>query len=109
MWIELYNLLLSEAMEESTLQNNVLANMNAKKMRDMEESHSKEITEQFHRGLISEVYSCPEASKLYGVHESKIKRLASEGKFLPTEARHTGRNWLITKIGMDQLFKKTEG
>ena len=56
------------------------------------------------RILFSDVLSCPEAARAWGISEDKVKRYASEGKFLPTEARKTSKYWIVTKQGMERAF-----
>lgn len=56
----------------------------------------------------TDVLSCPEAAKEWGISESKIKAYAAEGKFLPTEARKTGKYWILTRQGMERVFGKKE-
>lgn len=57
---------------------------------------------------LSDVLSIPEASEQYGISVDIIKRNAREGKFLPTEARKMGKNWIVTKQGMERVFGKVE-
>ena len=54
--------------------------------------------------LFSDVLSCPEAAKAWGISETKVKRYCGEGKFLPNEARQTGKYWIITRQGMERVF-----
>ncbi|MFZ3132742.1 MAG: helix-turn-helix domain-containing protein [Desulfosporosinus sp.] len=54
--------------------------------------------------LFSDVLSCPEAAKMWGFSEDKVKRYCREGKFLPTEARQTGKYWILTRQGMGRVF-----
>lgn len=58
---------------------------------------------------LSDVLTCPEAAELWGIAEDKIKRFAREGKFTEEEARKTGKNWLITKQGMQRVFGDQKG
>lgn len=52
----------------------------------------------------TDILDCPEAAKMWGTSEATIKRLAGEGKFLPTEAMKKSRFWIITRQGMERLF-----
>ena len=54
--------------------------------------------------LFSDVLSCPEAAKAWGMSEAKVKRYAGKGKFLTEEARKTGKYWIITRQGMERVF-----
>jgi len=54
--------------------------------------------------LFSDVLSVPEASEEWGVCVDVIKKNARAGKFLPTEARRAGKNWIITRQGMERVF-----
>ena len=53
---------------------------------------------------LSDVLTCPEAAELWDITEDKIKRYAREGKFTEIEARKAGKNWLITRQGMERVF-----
>ena len=57
--------------------------------------------------LLSDVLSVPEASEQYGISVDIIKRNAREGKFLTTEAVKKGKNWVITRQGMERVYVKT--
>ena len=54
--------------------------------------------------LLSDVLSVPEASEQYGISVDIIKRNAREGKFLQTEAIKKGKNWVVTRQGMERIF-----
>lgn len=56
------------------------------------------------RILLSDVLSVPMASERFGVSVDIIKRNAREGNFLPSEARKMGKNWIVTKQGMERVF-----
>jgi len=60
--------------------------------------------EEDERILFADVLSCPEAAQAWGITEDKVKRYAREGRFLSSEARQTGKYWIITKQGMRRLF-----
>jgi hypothetical protein len=55
-------------------------------------------------GILNQVLTVPEASTEWGISEDKIKRYAREGKFNGDEARRAGKNWLITRDGMQRVF-----
>lgn len=52
----------------------------------------------------SQVMSGPEAAETWGVAESTVRNYANSGRFLPSEARHSGKVWLITRQGMRRAF-----
>jgi len=56
------------------------------------------------RILFSDVLSCPEAARAWEISETKVKRYCQDGKFLPDEARQTGKYWIITRQGMERVF-----
>jgi predicted site-specific integrase-resolvase len=58
--------------------------------------------------LLSDVLSIPEASEQYGISVDIIKRNAREGKFFPAEARKMGKNWIITKQGIERVFVQSK-
>lgn len=57
---------------------------------------------------LSDILSIPEASEQYGLSVDIIKRYAREGKFLPTEARKMGKNWIVTRQGVERVFRQNK-
>lgn len=57
---------------------------------------------------IYDVYTVPEAAKLYGVNVNTVKDACNGNRkfkrFLEGEYRRSGGGWLVTKAGMDRLF-----
>lgn len=58
--------------------------------------------------LLSDALSVPIASEEFGISVDIIKRNAREGKFLPTEAIKMGKNWVVTRQGMERVYKRIE-
>lgn len=61
---------------------------------------------------LNQVLTVNEAAEIYGVKPGTIKRccLGQHGlppRFAPDEFRKSGKFWLITRKGMDRLFKKS--
>ena len=57
---------------------------------------------------LSDIFSVPMASDAYKISVDVIKRNAREGKFLPSEAVKMGKNWVITRQGMERVYGKIE-
>lgn len=61
------------------------------------------------RPVLDEVMTIPEASERYGVPATTIKSACAGQKGIPPiftgyECRKSGRNWLVTKMGMDRVY-----
>lgn len=61
------------------------------------------------RPVLDEVMTIPEASECYGVPATTIKSACAGQKGIPPiftdyECRKSGRNWLVTKMGMDRVY-----
>jgi len=54
--------------------------------------------------IINEVLTGPEAAAEWGLAESTVRNAAAAGKFESYEARRAGKNWLITRDGMQRVF-----
>jgi predicted site-specific integrase-resolvase len=67
------------------------------------------MSEKEKRIMLSDALSVPMASEIYGISVDIIKRHAREGKFLPTEAVKRGKNWIITRQGMERVFGAPSG
>jgi len=57
---------------------------------------------------LNEVFTCPEAAKLFNTTEDKVKRLCRNGVFTQDEARRAGKYWLVTRKGLERIFGKRE-
>jgi hypothetical protein len=57
---------------------------------------------------LNDVLTGPEAAKLWGLGESTVRNAAAAGKFNDNEARRAGKNWLITRQGMERVFGEPE-
>ena len=63
----------------------------------------------YRRPVLDEVMTIPEASERYGVPVTTIKSACAGQKGIPPiftgyECRKSGRNWLVTKMGMDRVY-----
>ena len=54
--------------------------------------------------VLDQVFTGPEAATKWGLAESTVRNAAAAGKFESYEARRTGKNWLITREGMQRVF-----
>ncbi|MGE4282291.1 MAG: helix-turn-helix domain-containing protein [Clostridia bacterium] len=57
---------------------------------------------------LNDVLTGPEAAVEWGLGESTVRNAAASGRFLPEEARRAGKNWLITRQGMERVFGKAK-
>lgn len=63
---------------------------------------------------LSDVLSVPMASDLWStdgqiISESKIKTYLKNGEFTPNEAVKLGKNWIVTRQGMERIFGSMPG
>ena len=57
---------------------------------------------------LDSVLSLQEAAKLYGKDDSTLRKAIADGRFSPNEYRKTGRNYIITKEGLERVYGKPE-
>lgn len=55
---------------------------------------------------LDEVFSGSNAANEWGVNEATLKDYAAQGKFYPNEIKYLDPEWVVTRHGMDRLFKK---
>lgn len=60
------------------------------------------------KNILNQVLTGPEAAAEWGLAESTVRNTAAVGKFEPHEARRAGKNWLITRDGMQRVFGKAK-
>lgn len=63
----------------------------------------------YRRPVLDEVMTIPEAAERYGVSASTLKSACAGQKGIPPiftdyECRKSGKNWLVTKRGMDRVY-----
>lgn len=51
-----------------------------------------------------DIITSAQAAELWGKDESTIKKACQNGRFLPHEFRKKGRDWLVTRAGMERLY-----
>lgn len=54
--------------------------------------------------ILYQILTGPEAAAEWGLAESTVRNAAASGKFEAHEARRAGKNWLITREGMERVF-----
>ena len=57
---------------------------------------------------LDSVLSLQEAAELYGKDDSTLRKAIADGRFSPNEYRKTGRNYIITKEGLERVYGKPE-
>lgn len=55
---------------------------------------------------IDEVFTASEASSLWGLESSVVRKTIERGKFQEGEYRKSGGTWLVTIAGMERVFGK---
>ena len=53
---------------------------------------------------IHEVLTATEASRLWGLDDSTIKRACQHGRFDPHEYRNSGTVWLVLRSAVERLY-----
>ena len=56
---------------------------------------------------LREVFSIQEAAELLGIDDSTIRKAISAGRFEPSEYRKTGRNFILTRVGLERVYGKS--
>jgi hypothetical protein len=57
-------------------------------------------------GPIDEILTATEAARILGLDESTVKKACQSGRFLPDEFGKKGRDWWVTRAGMERLWPK---
>ena len=57
---------------------------------------------------LDSVLSLQEAAELYSKDDSTLRKAIADGRFSPNEFRKTGRNYIITKAGLERVYGKPE-
>ena len=57
---------------------------------------------------LDSVLSLQEAAEMYGKDDSTLRKAIADGRFSPNEFRKTGRNYIITKVGLERVYGKPE-
>ena len=57
---------------------------------------------------LDSVLSLQEAAKLYGKDDSTLRKAIADGRFFPNEFRKTGRNYIVTRAGLERVYGKPE-
>ncbi|OGO81271.1 MAG: hypothetical protein A2Y21_10730 [Clostridiales bacterium GWC2_40_7] len=55
---------------------------------------------------LSDVLTVSEVALVFGIPETTIKSALQNHRFNPHEHRKSGKVWLITKQGMQRIFKR---
>lgn len=58
--------------------------------------------------VLDSVLSLREAAELYSKDDSTLRKAIADGRFSPNEYRKTGRNYIITKEGLERVYGKPE-
>ena len=58
--------------------------------------------------IIKDVMTVAEATGIWDLGESTIRKAIERGRFTCTECRKSKGTWLVTKQGMERLFKRIE-
>lgn len=53
---------------------------------------------------LNEVFTAPEATILWGLADRTIRKACTEQRLPSDHCRKSGRDWLVTKQGMDQAY-----
>jgi hypothetical protein len=53
---------------------------------------------------LNDIFSAAEAARLWGLEETTVKKACQAGRFLPDEYVKKGRDWLVTREGMERLY-----
>lgn len=56
------------------------------------------------RIFIGKVLTATEASEVWGLNESTVKKACQQGRFTDQEARKSGGTWLVTITGMERIY-----
>jgi len=56
-----------------------------------------------------DIITSAEAARLWRVDESTVKKACQAGRFLPEEFCKKGRDWLVTREGMERLYGERKG
>ena len=55
---------------------------------------------------LDSVLSLQEAAEMYSKDDSTLRKAIADGRFSPNEFRKTGRNYIITKAGLERVYGK---
>lgn len=53
---------------------------------------------------LKEVYTFAEASELWGLSESTLRRAQHSGRFKEGETKKSGGTWIVTRAAMERLY-----
>ena len=57
---------------------------------------------------LKEVYTFAEASELWGLSESTLRRAQHGGRFKEGETKKSGGTWLVTRAAMERLYGEND-
>jgi len=58
---------------------------------------------------LKEVYTFAEASELWGLSESTLRRAQHSGRFKEGETKKSGGTWIVTRAAMERLYGEKTG